>query len=504
MKPLAAGHGKVLRARCRSARGALALLLLAGAPAAAQTEDPSPASGAETTLDEATRDEARRRFDRGLALYNTGDLMGALAEFRAAYRLTRHPVVLYNMALVHAGLGNAVEAVSALETLAPALAVLGPERAARARKVQKEQLGRVGTCEVHTQVKGAVIQIDGVDVARTPSPPLRVTAGSHLLSVWAQGYEPRRLRCSVAGAANEVVDVELAPLSSSLAHLELTSNVADVDVYVAGRPLARLPLSGKLALEPGQYEIELRRAGYRTERRRVTLVPGGRDSVAVTMQPSPDGLHAGGTLQLSLSEPSAVVSVDGEPRLDYVRGMRLPVGRHALRVERAGFFDVQREVFVRPGVNRVDTTLVPRAQYLGDYVARASKQRTLSYVVFGAGALTAAAGGGLLIWNQGKKNDAGERFDAFVAATRDTPSGRCENETCEKMLKILLDDLDAKRRRDAYGWLGVAAGAVAVGASVVLFVLGDDPARYEPSPESNVFALSLRIGPTAAGLSGTF
>jgi hypothetical protein len=483
--------------------GVLALLFFPRA-AAAEAHGRSPEPRAETMLDATTRDEARRRFDRGLVLYDAGDLMGALAEFRTAYRLTKHPVVLYNVALVHAGLGNAVEAVSALETLGPGISALGPERAARARKVQAEQLARVGTCEVRTPVKGATIQIDGVDVAHTPAPPLRVTAGSHLLSVWAQGYEPRRLRFSVAGGANEVVDVELAPLTSRLAQLEVTSNVPDVDVLVAGRPLGRLPFTGKLALEPGQHELELRRAGYRTERRRVTLAPGGGGSVAVTMQPSVAGLGAGGTLKLSLSEPSAVVSVDGTPRLDYALGMQVPVGRHFLRVERAGFFDVEREVFVHAGMNRVDATLIPRAEYLEDYVARAEGQRALSYVVFGAGTLTAAVGGAFLIWNQGEKNDAEERFSAFVATTRDTPSGRCENDACEAMLAILVDDLDAKRNRDVYGFIGLAAGAAAVGASVVLFALGDDPARYDASPESDVFALSVRIGPTVSGLIGTF
>src|SRR4051812_34841049 len=89
--------------------------------AAGQTRDPVasalPAASSESPraapLDERTRDEARRRFDRGLTLYNSGDLSGALAEFELAYRLTGHPLVLYNLALVQAALGQSVAALEA-------------------------------------------------------------------------------------------------------------------------------------------------------------------------------------------------------------------------------------------------------------------------------------------------------------------------------------------------------------------------------------------------------
>ena len=124
---------------------ALASLL----PAAAAAQEASPAQ-----IVASAKIEARQRFDRGLALYNQGDLNGALAEFRLAYRLTSHPVVLYNLALVYAGLGQAAEALEALEKLqTPANAgELGAERAERARRVLEEQLMRVGTLEIKSNV----------------------------------------------------------------------------------------------------------------------------------------------------------------------------------------------------------------------------------------------------------------------------------------------------------------------------------------------------------------
>jgi hypothetical protein len=486
----------------------LAVWLTVLAPhAAADDGATSAAASTTTTLSSSEKNEARRRFDRGLALYNQGDLSGALAEFRLAYKLTSHPVVLYNLALVQAAMGQAAEAVAALEKLqSPAqLAELGPQRAERARQVYEEQLLRVGTLEIRSNVPRAQVQIDSLDVARTPAGPIRVTAGTHIVALSAAQHEPRRVSVTVAGRALEVLEVPLVPLDQALAHFMPSSSVPEVEVRANGELLGKTPFASNLALRPGSYELEFTRSGYVPVRRRVELDPGSAGRLDVKMVPSDGGLAAGGLLDLRLSESDTVINVDGEPRLDHSRGLRLPVGRHHLRIQRAGFHDVEREVWVRPGRQSLEVALLPTPAYLDDYVRSAKTQRMWGFVALGSGALLAGGSAGFLLWNQSQKSDAERDFDAYADMIAQSPGGECPDDDCERQLGILVDELDARRQRDVFGWVGLSVGAVALGTGVFLLARAPDPARYEPKPESDVFGrLELRLQPNGLRLSGIF
>lgn len=474
-------------------------------PARSRAQQPSPAGVSAPTASSKT--EARQRFDRGLLLYNQGDLNGALAEFRLAYKLTSHPVVLYNLALVHAGLGQAAEAVDALEKLqSPSNAnELGAQRNERARQVYSEQLLRVGTLEIKSNVARAQVQVDSLDVARTPAAPLRVTAGTHIVSLSAAQHEPRRVSVTVAGRAAEVLEIELPPLEEALAHFTATTQVPEVEVRANGELLGRTPFASDLALRPGVYELEFARAGYVPVRRRVQLDPGSVGRVDANMVPSDAGLAAGGLLKFSISEPDTIVNVDGQPRLDHARGLRLPVGRHTLRFQRAGFFEIEREVRVRPGEQSLEIALLPTPAHLDEYTQSAKSQRLWSYIALGGGAVLAGGGTAFLLWNQGQKNDAKRDFEAFAGEVEASQTGQCPDDPCERKLGILVDELDRRRARDVYGWVGASLGVAALGTGVFLLARSPDPHRYEPKPESDVFAgLDISVHLTGATVRGSF
>lgn len=486
-------------ALCGVAAAAFAWL---AAPSSSHAQ-PSAAPAAAELATNDQREEARRRFDRGLALYNAGDSWGALAEFQRAYKLTGHPLVLYNVALVEARLGHATAAAAALELLEPRRGELGAERAARAREIYQEQLLKVGTLEVVPSVAGATIQIDNVDIERQTR-VTRVDAGNHLVSLWAPGYEPRHVSVLVAGGAREVLPVEMVPLELPIAWLRVASNLSDVEVRKGPDLLGKTPLSSELALPPGRHLLDFSRPGYISERRAVELGAGTHAALDVALRVDGAALARGASLALSLSERNAVVLVDGEPHLDADVGMRLPPGRHEVHVARAGFFDVEREVLLTPGRTVLDVTLIPTPAYLAEYTARAKRQRLFAYVTGGAGAAITAGAVGFLFWNQGKKNHAEDRFNAYADQVASMPKGSCDK-TCDSTLSILVDDLDAKRKRDVFGWIGVGVGVAAIGTGVLLYLTGDPPGRYEPKSESSPLgALGVRIGPTAVAVQGAF
>jgi hypothetical protein len=70
---------------------------------------------------------------------------------------------------------------------------------------------------------------------------------------------------------------------------------------------------------------------------------------------------------------------------------------------------------------------------------------------------------------------------------------------------LLGDEKDEARSRDVYGWVGVGVGAAAAALGAGLLIWGDDPERYAPRQESDVFgSLRLDVGVGRAALSGQF
>src|SRR5262245_8964659 len=127
---------------------------------------PVSSSHAQSPSDK-TRTEARERFDRGPQLFNDGDNAGALAEFQRAYELVANKIVMFNIAMVYAAMNRSVEAVDALDQLLAEPGALDAERLTRAKRAREEQGRRVARLAVATNVP-AMIQVDGIDVARAP------------------------------------------------------------------------------------------------------------------------------------------------------------------------------------------------------------------------------------------------------------------------------------------------------------------------------------------------
>ena len=484
-------------ARLRTRGAALALLALLT----------SLAPPARAQASEATRTEARERFDRGLRLFNQGDSAGALAEFLRAYELVPHPLVLFNLGLVYQAMGKPVEAVSALDRVLAAPGSLDRERLERAREVRAEQVARIGFIQVSVNVPGASVELDGLEAGRSPlAGPLNVAVGTHVVSVVAPGHSPMRRSVAVAGGATVSEAFELVPLTARLAHLTLRSSVLDAEVVVDGAVIGRTPLPASVALAPGAHTIELRRSGYRSARTSVTLGEGTAGEVALEPEVDAQALaSAGGDLALSISEPDGVVFVNGAPRGPYSGPMRLPAGRHRLRVERADFFPFERDVVVPQGSRAsVVVDLAPTPEKRAAYRSAAVTQRTWGYIATGSGLALGLGGGAFLLWNAGEKSDKREVAEDRL---RDAdPGGPCDPstqipETCAIDREIAIDELDAAEDRDLYGFIGVGVGAAALGLGLVLLFTADDPDRYEPRPESDVFG-SLRLSPAVLVLPG--
>jgi hypothetical protein len=471
----------------------LALLLSASAHAAAR--DPR-------------RAEAQERFDRGLRLLEkAGDPPAALAEFRRAYDLVPETRTLFMIGVVYGIMNRPVDALAALDQVLREPGSLTAEQQALARTRRAEQAQRVGSLQVTTNVP-AIIEVDGLEVARTPTRGgIAVAAGTRSVVAISPGHLPARKEATVAGGTTVVLSFELVPTDLLAAHIQVTANLPGADLYVDGARAGQTPLAGTLTVAPGPHAVEVRRDGYTPVRREITLGSGAAGSLSFELEEDPAAIAARGSLVLSVSEPEAEVSVDGVRRGVYRSPLSLPAGPHRIAVMRAGFVPSERVMEVAPvGATTNRVMLTPTPETRAAYVDHARGVRRWGWIATVGGAALGAAGVALAAAQWRPVHDARTTRDE-VLATFD-PGGPCSSTgdaatmaACQRRLDAANDDVDAHERWRAAGLIGAGVGVAALAVGATLLLIGDDPERYDlaSAPETGRrggLAFSL-------GLSGT-
>ena len=99
------------------------------------------------------QEEASRRFEQGLALFEEGRYDAALAEFTEAHRVAPTVITLFNIGRVHAMLGHAVEAADTYErALREYASDLDDETRAQIQTELRGQEARVGRLDIRVNV----------------------------------------------------------------------------------------------------------------------------------------------------------------------------------------------------------------------------------------------------------------------------------------------------------------------------------------------------------------
>lgn len=455
---------------------------------------------------ESVRRDARARFDRAVQLFNQGNNSTALAEFMRAQELQPHPVILLNIGLVHAVMGNPVAARDAFDRLLAQPHGLTDKHLTLARARRAEQAAAIAELDVTTNVADARIEIDNLPVSWVQGHPLPVAAGEHIIAAFASGYKPERQSVILAGGAQMQAKLDLQPLASELAHLHVQTNLSGSDVLIDDKLVGRTPLPATLALAPGAHRVTARRPGYTAAEHSVSLGPGASGEVALELSVDQAQLPLlGADLAIELREQNARVLVEGKSLPSTAAPVRLPEGSYGLRVEHPGFVPYERRLQLQAGtLTRLSVQLDPTPEWLDNYQASVRTRRVAGIVTLIAGGAVAAAGGGFLFFNQSAKQDAQAGFEQ---ADLNTPGGDCypsrtgkastSTAYCEEELRIRLDTLEETRARDVYGWLGLGLGVAAAGTGLIVWLTGDDPHRYErrePEPAIRAVPFALHSG----------
>jgi hypothetical protein len=297
---------------------------------------------------DAARDEAVAHFMKGLSLFDSGVYAAALAEFLEARRI--YPL---RNASLQAGfclekLGRFDEALDQFEAVLRDFGETMPAdvKVIAQRKVV-EMRGLVGTLEIEGAEPGSALVIDGRDRGEFPAlAPLRVAAGSHLVRVFKEGFEPFETRVEVAGGQLARVRVILRALTSSGRLRVEEQGGRSLAVVIDGSEVGKAPWEGRLAV--GEHVVLLRGEGDL-----------GTQPVSVAVELNKPTLLTLVAEELASRLRIEPVPVNASVAIDAVvvgRGVwegKLRAGEHAIEVAAPGFVPELVRVALKRGEREV-------------------------------------------------------------------------------------------------------------------------------------------------------
>lgn len=319
-------------------------------PAPTPTPTPSPTPSTPSTpttppggASDSKKDEAKARFERGMGLFDKKVWDAALVEFLASREAYATRSNTQNAAICLRNLNRFDEALDMFEALQKEFPNLGPSDRAAVDKEIGELQGLVGNIDIRAGENGAGITIDGRERGATPSPPLRVSAGTHVLRVYKEGFAPVEKRVEVAGKQTLVVDAKLETLAQS-GRLSISEDggKGGSEVLVDNVVVGKTPWQGLVAI--GDHVVFLRGEGnLGTQPAAATVRINQVTPIVLALEPLDS------TLRVEPAPSGASVAVDGVVVGSGLWDGRLRKGRHKIEVAQNGFLPQKRELDLAGG-----------------------------------------------------------------------------------------------------------------------------------------------------------
>ncbi|AUX27854.1 uncharacterized protein SOCEGT47_084520 [Sorangium cellulosum] len=284
---------------------------------------------------------ARAHFERGVALYRQGAWEAALAEFLASRQLYPTWSATSSAALCLQQLRRYDEALALFETLLNDFSERLPQDTRTAAQEAIVRLrGLIGTIDITGAEIGASITIDGRRRGDYPMPaPLRVGAGSHVVRVYKEGFEPFEMRVDVAGGQVVRILSRLHKLVESGRLRVAEQNGKVLDVLVDGYTVGKTPWEGPIS--PGQHTVALRGPGELGTMPASVLIRR-KQTTPLTLRA--EELTA--SLRIVPTPVCASVTIDGVTLGNGIWEGHLSPGRHRIEVAAGGFVTARREVIL--------------------------------------------------------------------------------------------------------------------------------------------------------------
>lgn len=295
-------------------------------------------AGTALAIDSA--DEAELHFEIGAEAYRAGDFRRAVEHFLISNRLSPNPNVTENIARSYERLGRHPEAYRYYQL---ALTTAVDEAAQRPIREALAQLeAHVVVLDVETVPIGATLYVDRIELGALGETPKRLglPPGSFRIIAVKSGFRPAEIQLEPLSVGERrsitlTLEARLGRVTASGSQLE----GARISTEMGGKSYVCIaPCS--LDLPPGLAEITVTRPGYRSAQFTVEVEPEQTQPLVVRLE------AATGELAVEADEVGALVEVDGRSAGYTPALLRLPVGKHRVRVSQKGFEPAVREVVI--------------------------------------------------------------------------------------------------------------------------------------------------------------
>ena len=185
-----------------------AVLLLGSFGQVAQAEVRHvPTKSPRKTVAQSLTGQAQQDFSDGLLLFGNGDWQGALVKYQSAYRASKEPRILYNIASCHEKLKQYVKARAFLRQYieeATGAGLLDAKRRAELDEYLETYDRLIGKLVIATETVGARVYIDDAEAGTTPMPShIDIEEGLHRVRVSKEGFRDWSSTIAVGGGGNE-------------------------------------------------------------------------------------------------------------------------------------------------------------------------------------------------------------------------------------------------------------------------------------------------------------
>jgi len=188
----------------------------------------------------------------------------------------------------------------------------------------------LGSLRVITNVPGAIISLDGIDIGVAPAAKGGLTPGEHVVMARASGYQGVEQAVTVIAGRERVVSLRFTTASTDVARILVRASVPEATVTIDGEDYGNPPI----AIEPaefGTHSIVVRAPGFREVRRTCSIGPTRNCDVYAELNP------LGVPVRVEANVSQAQLYVDGELLGPVPWEGDLAAGTHQLEVRAAGY-----------------------------------------------------------------------------------------------------------------------------------------------------------------------
>jgi hypothetical protein len=239
----------------------------------------------------------------------------------------------------------------------------------------------LGSLRVITNVPGAIISLDGVELGAAPAAKGGLTPGEHAIVARADGYEPVEQRVTVIAGRERVVSLRFTTPSTDIARILVRANVAEATVTIDGEDYGNPPIT----IEPadfGTHSIVVRAPGHGEVRRTCSVGPGRSCDVYAELNP------LGVPVRVEANVSRAELYIDGEPRGPVPWEGDLSAGAHQLEVRAEGYESHAEQIRLEksPRVRLIQVLMAPKVAAVDKRDKAAERRDPLLNTVTHAGA----------------------------------------------------------------------------------------------------------------------